>query len=784
MRAEQLKPVRIFPILHDISDFIQNVHPVLHPETSEYLNYWEKVEQKCLEGIWGLDKNKETGEGGYRYMPNNLYYYINVCKIVVQKNKGTDITSPWLRDIEWIFSYGWLVARGFSGYEDDEEVTCHRVVYKIEQGLELTPEEELELNLGSEQGLKVRAKLLKADGTYKKYVDALEYLYMTHEKPLGNCLYENHALNLMVLSARGIGKSFYVADAIVDHEFRFFGKKKFDTEYLVNPSPVEIVIGAGLEPKSKDLIKKWQLNNKYIRENIGSYGSGEDFYPGFFDRSTSGTLEKSGDKLEHKYEYKEGGEWQKGGSLTSIDHVVFTSNNPQAAVGKRPTVIVVEETGLVHNLLAVHGANETTQIRDTKFGSTIYIGTAGNMEKITEPKLIFENPDSYNCVRYPDVFENRAKGIGLFIPGYMVDNRFKDAQGNTKIEIAFDQEMYNREQKKNSSDSSSLDEYMMSRPLVPSEMFINNAGNYFPVAQLRQRLVKVEIEQLFQHRGVQGHLEYINDTETKVKFVPDTAKVLKPIIELNLDSSADRRGAITIYEAPVNLTEFRYKNSLYKVVYDPVKDSDGGPSNASVLVYKGVPGVTLDSGLKGTIVAEYLGRLDEVSDMHEIAIRLALYYNAPIMPEINIPGFIDYCKLKKRTWLLANAPEITIKQFVKNPNLKNKIGVYLSTELKIAAEQLLRQKLIKVVDVLEDGSTVTFTDTIYSPRVLKELIQYNRNDNFDHASSLLILVLWLNEEESAPITYEENRKQKVEEIEDYLKTLRLKAQAKRPAYVY
>ncbi len=768
--AEKFKAIRLFPIIHNIEPFINRNHPIYHPESIQYIDYWENEEKKCIEGLWGYDYDSNKKLGGYRYMPGNLYYYVNMTKIIVQKGKGTEESYPYLRDIEWLLAYGYLTARGFSGFMDDEEYTSHRIIYKLKNKIDLNPKEEY--NLSNEDFIN-EYKLKKPDGSFKEYIEAKDYLYKTHDKPLGLPIYGNTALNFFVLSSRGIGKSYFSSNSIIDHEWRFFGKKYYNDEYLIDPAPVEIVVGSAIESKSTDLLIKWESNERHIKENLGAYGSANDFYPGFFHRESSGTLYNSNKNiLINKYEFKEGNDWKTAGSLTSISHVVFTTNNPQAAVGKRPTLIVVEEVGLMPNVITVHGANETTQVRDNKFGTSVYIGTSGNMDKVQGSKIIFENAEGYDCVGYKDVYEDRPNLIGLFIPGYYVDNSFRDKNGNIDVDRAFAQEMYTRQKKLEQSGNDGLYELMMARPLIPSEMFLSSKGNIFPTQLLRERLIDLENKDLFNLRGVAGFLEYEDKEETVVIFRPDLKHVLNPIIELSVDANKDTKGAIVIYEPPTDyIEEFRYKHTLYKIVYDPVKDKGGGTSFASILVYKGIPQQNRDKGLERTIVAEYIGRLDRVYDMHEIAIKLAKYYNCPIMPEINLPGFEEYCELTNNLKYIQEAPIHVINKNIKNPSSKTlKLGVYLTKELNIAAEQLAKQWLLEIRDT-SDGKIKRNLDYIYSPRLLKELINYTRDGNFDHVSSFKILMLWLAEEIETPVneSVTEMVQEEINEFMDYVK---------------
>lgn len=1140
----ELKPIRLFPILYDISPFVENQHPELHPMSSDYSKYWEDKEKKCLEGMWGLDSDGTNG--GWRYMPPFLYYYINICKIVDEDEGGnaTVVSSPLLRDVEWMLSYGWLTAKGFSGFEEDEEYTSHRIVKRIEAGDELTPKEKMYFE-------KYKKFFLKPDGTYKKYIEAREYLYLTHPKPLGKPLYQNENLNFFVLGSRGFGKmtlpeepirvkdgwttmqevqigdevigsdgkpakvvnktelqldlemykitlrdgreavvcgdhlwkvwdknknknrgleksvystvstkemydhyywnridskhkakygeikytkefryalptnkaiadsekdlllhpyilgcilgdgyigkayielttideemvskinsllpegfylkkvssksykfahkskpykyildyipqelldtrsetkfipndylyntienkwallqglmdtdgysstnsieyctvshrlkndvmslvrslgynctskkfksgykdsekkyvrckdryrvsiygdaemfslnrkkvynittsrhektfitkieklgrdkgycievdnedhtylinnyivthnSFFCANAVIGHEFNFYGKRYFDESYLNNPSPVEIFVGSGLASKSSDLLDKFDLSQRYLHKNIGAWGDSTDFIPGYFYNNVSGSLKPNNADNAYRHEYKKkvGNKWTKAGTKTRIVHGVYTAENPQAAVGTRPTVMVIEEVGLLSKLLTVHGANETCQIRRTKFGSSFYIGTGGDIEKITEPKIVFMEPDKYNMVPYKDVFENRSGPIGFFMPSYYVNNIFKDKNGNTNLEESFAQEMFERNSRRKASNSSSYDEYIMARPIVPSEMFLSKSSNLFPVGLLRERLTDIEIHDLDIKVGESvGWLEYTND-KNDVRWVPDVTRSLMPIKELNLDIyKKNYLSGIVVYEHPPdNLPEASYSNNLYKVVYDPIKDDGEGTSLACILVYKGMPNRMQEGGFVNTIVAEYIGRSARVEDMHEIAIKLALYYNAKIMPETNISDFLRYCRMQKRWHLLQPTPWVSISKILKNPTKKFDVGVNMSNrELKVQSEQLLAQWLQTVITEDEDGNRTMNLHGLYTRRGLQELIHYDRDKgNWDYVSTLLILALWLAQEYDTEVDLtrgpDKRQQELVKHISNYNKHLN---KVKNPYYAW
>lgn len=764
-------PIRMFPLLHRIEDFIVKSFPDLHPDSVKYTKYWADMERKCLEGMWGYDC--EDGEGGWRYMPGFLFYYVNFCIIDDQDEKGntTRKIRPMLRDVEWMMSYGWLTCRGFSGFEEDEEYTCHKLVEQIEKDGEksLTAKQKIQLR-------NVKHSITKNDGTYKKYVEAREYLYQTHELPLGKPYYYNLATNFFVLGSRGFGKSFFCGNAVIGHEYNFYGKRYFDEDYLTNPAKVEIFVGSALASKSSDLLKKFSSTQEWLKKNYGSWGKGDDFLPGYFHNNSSGTLKpNAGDAAyRHEYRYREGNTWLTGGTGTIIQHGVYTVENPQAAVGTRPTVMVIEEVGLLANLMDVHSSNETCQIRNFKFGSSFYIGTGGNMEKITESKIVFEDPIAYNFLPYKDLWENRTKPIGFFLPAYYVDNDFKDELGNTDIDGAYENEMHERKIREKAATSAALDGYIMARPMVPSEMFLSATANVFPTAKLREREAKVLTENLWELTASVGELEWENEYRDSVRWKEDISRKLKPIKQLNLDSlKGNINGCIVVYEHPSEyIPNPTYRRSLYKVVYDPVKDDNGGTSLASIIVYKGFVDGFWNMGLQDAIVAEYIGRYDKVNDIHDIAIKLATYYNAKVMVENNLPDFIRYCKMEKKRHILQISPYEAISKAVKKQSAKYEMGVHMSKQLNIHCEQLIRQWLLETWKTTEDDKHLTNIDKIYSPRLLQELISYNREENFDHVSSMKLLALWLSQERLVPIDEPDapTENSKVKSLDSFLKS--------------
>lgn len=621
--------------------------------------------------------------------------------------------------------------------------------------------------------MKIATGIRKENGEYKKYIEAREYLYKTFSEPLGKPIYDNDLKSLFLLSSRALGKSYCVA-GIMAHVYNFYGKKFYDGNYLNNPAPAEVLVGAAQSAKSAELVKKFLNIQEYLKTKPGAWGKGKDFIPGYFFNNSVGKSSPNNVDSPYRHEYKvqEGKIWVTKGTGTKLLHVAY-GDNPEAGVGFRPNIIILEEVGLFNNLLQCHSSNEMALVRKNRTGINFYLGTGGDVEKITECKIIFEDPDSYDFLPYPDLWENRSKPIGLFIPAYYADSSFKDENGNTDLEASFTQELINRKKKEQASSSAALDGYMMARPLVPSEMFLSATANLFPSAKLRQREAEIETRNLFDLYASIGDLEW-SDTEKKtVKWKEDlsSTRLHRVIQTMNLDQYKHNiNGAIVIYEHPPDMIPNpTYRKSLYKVVYDPVKDDNGGTSLASVIVYKGLSD-SWNSGIQDGIVAEYIGRYDKVDDIHDLVLKIAHYFNAMILVENNVPGFINYCKVNGYVHKLQLSPYEAISKSMTTFSKKYEYGVTMSKPLNTHCEQLIRQWLLEPWKKEEDRLLLNL-DKIYSLRILRELITYERDKNFDHVSSLKLLVLWLSQERDVVFKEEDRTDTKYEDLNKYFKNI-------------
>ena len=105
--------------MHPIVDILrreESYHPANYlckdstyiiPDTYEYMTYWTEEFRRCIIGYW------QNG----RFMPPQLYFYINHYRILVsdnshgKKSKVQTFSRPLLRDVEWVVFYNYYICR-------------------------------------------------------------------------------------------------------------------------------------------------------------------------------------------------------------------------------------------------------------------------------------------------------------------------------------------------------------------------------------------------------------------------------------------------------------------------------------------------------------------------------------------------------------------------------------------------------------------------------------------------------------------------------------------------
>lgn len=733
-------------------NFYDREYPVYHPirQKSDYDSYWLGRWQKIIEGRWVYD------EGTWMYLPPKMEFFLNVMPIVIQKQDKRGAVSrklgkPDLWDVTFIiFNYG-LCTLGFSGFSGDQEVSCNEVLGKVERGEEIFSFEEEVLE----------SKYLRdPNGNLKKYVRAWDYLktYYHTTRPLGVDLgiplYQNSMTDGMLMGTRGGGKTF---NAIADlmHEFITGGVKYWDQRSEIFTNTIVLNIAAA----SDNALSKYLGKMKQCWEGLpGGYSDNEMSKPSPFHRVLNkglGNPWSISGKTPIKHSFIDQITGKEAGSDSTIYKNVPTVENPEGAVGDRLNLGQAEEVGFIKKAKKMHAANrDNVTIDGIRIGRNYYWGTSGVIDKIAEPEYLFTHPELEEIYGIPNYWENPSKLIGLHLPRYYLDSRFRDPQGNMKLQESYEFEENEIERLKNEGASlAKLTDRRLWNPNKPSHMFRSAVSSILPAEDASERLTELENYDLWKAKSHVGRFEFI-DSRT-VEWKPDLKHELEPILRLEEDLYSSKKGAVIIYEhPPANKPAPSFKNALYKIVYDPVKKATG-TSLASILVYKGYTDtfwgdISWDENLMDSIVAEYIGRDEDDEDKnHEIAIALALYYNAKVLYENNERGFYTYCKHRGYLDIMQPTPWLGLGR-ERGPA---EYGVPINATTKPLALRAYADWLKIKRGQDRDLRRVTNTHKLYSERMLREIEKFDYNEgNWDHVSAGLILGVWLKAEQQEPIS--------------------------------
>jgi len=693
--------------LEEIPDY----HPIA--EMYDRDEWWREIKKRCIEGYWVSGK----------WMPPELYYYINFHNIKFESDEGvaTSIGLPWLRDIDWEKAYIYTEACGFSGFEKDTKNTCHRWY---------GPEKDRAIKYG---------KITKEEADSKNYIPAREYLRRNHGESLGRPLYYNSAKNVIDLEGRGGGKSYW-ASACIAHNFLFDGARNYN-EHLKkrregNPYVSDTVVGAIDAKYSNDLLSKVKVGienlagKKIISNNYGE----TEIHPSPLSVIITGSLAP-------------GRNW-KSNTESILNHRTF-QDNPLAANGTRPNRVFLEEVGFMNNLIESWGAIEATQAAAQHKRLVIYgLGTGGltTAGAALYSQEIFYNPEEYNCLVFEDTWENKGN-IGFFLPAYLTRNEFKEGENMItnvdKAKMSIEEEI---EDAKKGNSKVKLLSKIINNPRVPSEIFLRQEGVFFPVQELKQALADLESNSLLLKSSYK--VELIEKTKGRVDMLPSDKDV---ITSYPLRKSEPMDACVEIYQKPKLDQDGRVFNNRYIMATDPV-DDDGNDDITRSLQSTFVFDTWTDE-----VVAEYTARTYLAKQYYENVRMLCVMFNARNLYENNKKGLHGHFSTKNSTHYLAETPQILKDQdFAKGGATGNRaLGVNMNSEkLKLYGIELSLNYLEKASYRNPEKKNLY---TIRSIGLLKEFISYSLDVNADRVSAFMILMIYRAELEHQIESYKSNK---------------------------
>lgn len=466
-----------------------------------------------------------------------------------------------------------------------------------------------------------------------------------------------------------------------------------------------------------------------------------------YTQFASHRLKSSDQEMEWKMGFKKAGSEVEYGSKNSVSGIISGVNQDKLN-GSRGVLYLIEEAGIFKNLLSVFNMiRPSVEQGNDVFGEIFLYGTAGDDQSdFTAFAEMFYSPLGYNMEALENVYDKEGQGrkqCCFFYAAYMnYGNEYIDKDGNSDVTKALLAILYDRYKVKyGSTDVNTITKRISQYPIVPQEAMIRSHGNIFPVTELNERLNQLDNNPNAFDEVYVGEL-VIDDKTKEVKFVPTTDLPIRDF------PTKDNKvtGALEIFEMPKKDSEGKVFNGRYICSADPF-DSDC--SNTMSLGSYFVMDLWTDM-----IVAEYTGRPPFAEDFYEIGRKLCLFYNCRCMYEQNIMGMFSYFSSHNAVHLLAETPEYLVQRnMISSIGYGNKsVGIRATTPVINGAFKMiqtwLRKPIVSIETDADNNNTEVKIPNLYRIKnraLLKELVLWNPQGNFDRIMSLVQLMLYREE---------------------------------------
>lgn len=457
-------------------------------------------------------------------------------------------------------------------------------------------------------------------------------------------------------------------------------------------------------------------------------------------------LSENLESIELGYKKKKGGNKKFGYRSKALS--VSLHNNESAAIGKRAIEIDFEEAGKCPNLEEALGVTmSSTEVGAVNVGTIRVYGTAGTKDSNWKAFAnVFFAPKKYKMMPFENIWDvnGRGKTCGFFHPQVWNMEPYMDEFGNSLLDIAYRNDLKDKENQSKVLDTGKYIVYVGQRANTPEEAFRRGGENIFSSIELSNHASTV-----FANRDLQSYRDgKLIEEKTGLVFRTNTwlkhnglAKYAHDYIEdVPFNVADDFQGCIREYYPP-RVIDGEIPSNLYYVIYDPIsKDKtidtvikENSLVSITVMAYpNNIDGVPSDLP-----VACYAGRPPRGEDADKIFLHMCRYYKAKGLVEINtgntVGNFRKWGQLNK----LYKDPSVVLSDKQKR-NITPGYGMHVSGDDKIDGLSYFRDWLYTLRSVDEHGNNKYTFHYIYDIPLLKELLNFTINGNFDRISSMLI----------------------------------------------
>jgi len=392
---------------------------------------------------------------------------------------------------------------------------------------------------------------------------------------------------------------------------------------------------------------------------------------------------------------------------------ITSKNNPQATIGKSPSLIIFEEAGRFPGLVeAFKYIQPALEAEGEVTGFAIIVGTGGDMDKgAAELEEIFYSPEAYNMYSFNNDWEDEMDTqIGYFCPSWKY--KIIDKDGNSNKSKSLELIEHNRETARKSRSADAYVTTITQDPIIPSEAFMRTGGNMFNQALLNQQYTKIRNTKSLSNMGDIGRLEWIKDkkgNKTGVEFIHDT------------------NGSLVIFEHPdLDATGIAFMNLYVGGTDSYDKDhAETSDSKGSCSIYKMFKDINSTSNI---FVARYTERPKTAEIFFRETAKLCKYFNAPNLIEWSNISIFNWYRNNGFEGFLKERPMIAYAN-VKESKVRNKYGIDPGTK---------QEWLVSYRDYIEEYCEIMYDD-VQIEKAIKFRNEKGYNCDITISSSLAII---------------------------------------------
>ena len=257
------------------------------------------------------------------------------------------------------------------------------------------------------------------------------------------------------------------------------------------------------------------------------------------------------------------GDWKTGGSVYNVvkntnqtDRLkgpsffvnALSIDKFKVGSGDRAKRMYFEEFGFLSFAKSVYGANrDSMSLSGTKTGNAFYLGTAGDMGTIEEPKYMFEHPGSFEIFGIPDYYKNPKRKIGFFLSQLYSYRDRNDKNGNVDIKANLEHEISVRTDMAKTKDADTIAKQISFNPIVPDEMLVSSGFSVLPKEEANKQFADMEAYGWHDALATYGEIVFAPTSRYGVEFEKKEFNSKIVLTENSFDTSGDLTGINVFY---------------------------------------------------------------------------------------------------------------------------------------------------------------------------------------------------------------------------------------------